>query len=71
MAKSYCYTTKKNGGIYIDCSFDPDFLDLLKSHVPAHSRKYDPDTRQWWVSERYMRQAERDCNAFFENVIEA
>jgi hypothetical protein len=68
--KSYCYITKKKGGMYIDCSYDPDFLEVLKSSVPAHSRKYDPETKQWWVAEKYVRQAERDCNTFYENVIE-
>lgn len=71
MAKTFCYITKKKGGMYIDCSYDPDFLEVLKSSVPSHSRKYDPETKQWWVSDKYSRQAERDCNTFFENVIEA
>lgn len=68
--KSYCYITKKDGGIYIDCSYDSDFLEVLKSSVPASNRKYDQDTKQWWVSDRFARQAERDCRTFFENVIE-
>lgn len=71
MAKSYCYLTKKKGGMYIDCSYDKDFLDLLKAHVPASDRDWNPDIHQWWVSKKYMRQAERVCNTFFENVIEA
>ena len=70
LAKSYCYLTKKKGGMYIDCSYDPDFLEVLKSHVPVSDRGWNPDIHQWWVSEKYMRQAERDCNTFFENVIE-
>ena len=70
MAKSYCYLTKKKGGMYIDCSYDKDFLEVLKSHVPVSDRDWNPDIHQWWVSEKYMRQAERDCNTFFDNVIE-
>jgi len=70
LAKSYCYITKKNGGVIIDCSYDPDFLEVLKANIPASEQRYDPSTKYWWVSERFSKQAIRDCNHFFENVIE-
>jgi hypothetical protein len=75
MPKSYCYITKKRGphggmGIYIDCSYDPDFLEVLKSHVPSNYREYDPINKQWWIDVRYAKQAVRDAKTFFENVME-
>ena len=70
MAKSYCYLTKKKGGMYIDCSYDPDFLEFFKRHIPFTERAWNPDIHQWWVSDKCAAQAERDCRAFFENVIE-
>lgn len=67
---NFCYITPKRGGIYIDCSFDPDFIEAIKAHVPAAERKYDSVTKQWWVSDKYRRQAELDCKSFFEKIIE-
>lgn len=68
--RNHCYLTRKNGGVYIECPYDPDFLEVLKSAVPSSDRKYDPGTKQWWVSDKYRAQAERDYRTFFENVIE-
>ena len=66
---SYCYITKKNNGVYVDCSYDFEFLETLKRHIPFSDRKYDPATKQWWISEKFAAQAARDCASYFENVI--
>ncbi|HBC93610.1 MAG TPA: hypothetical protein DCZ10_12145 [Pelotomaculum sp.] len=68
--KNHCYITKKNGALFIDAPYDQDFIDSLKRHIPAQAHRWDPDTRQWWVDGKYSAQAERDCWAHFENVIE-
>ncbi|HOV80821.1 MAG TPA: hypothetical protein PK728_12080 [Bacillota bacterium] len=70
MKKSHCYITRKHGGIYIDTPYDEDFIEALKRHVPAEHRKWDPDMKTWWISDKYAAQAERDCKAHFENVME-
>ncbi len=70
MPKTYCYITKKHGGIFIDCSYDPDFLEVLKGHVPPNHRRYDPDLKQWWIHELFAKQAIRDAKVFFDNVME-
>ena len=70
MAKSYCYITKKKGGMYIDCSYDKDFLDTFKRLIPIPEREWNPDIYQWWVTKKYAAQAERCCRDFYENVIE-
>lgn len=54
----------------VDCSYDPDFLEVLKGHVPPNHRRYDPDVKQWWIHESFAKQAARDAKTFFENVIE-
>lgn len=68
--KDYCYITKKHGGVYIDSPYDADFLDALKRHIPPEYRQWKPEVKQWWVHEKYARQAEIDARAFFANVIE-
>jgi len=68
--KNTCYLTKKHDGVYFDVPYDADFLDTLKRHVPAGHRKWNPDIKQWWVSDKYAAQAERDCRSFYANVIE-
>jgi hypothetical protein len=65
-----CYLTKKNGGIYIDAPYDEGFLETLKMHVPPQGRSWNPDMKQWFVKDKYANQAERDCRAHFDNVIE-
>lgn len=68
--KSTCYLTKKHGGVYIEAPYDPDFIDALKRHIPASDREWKPCMGQWWVSDKYAAQAERDAKAFYANVIE-
>ena len=70
MAKQYCYLTRKHGGLYIDCSYDEQFVKTLKRRVPYEERNYDPINKTWWVSDKYSKQIERDCRYHFENVIE-
>ena len=71
MAKSYCYLTRKKGGLFLDFSYDPDFIAILKDRVPPKSREYDPSTRQWWIHGDYERQIRIDVKSSFANVIEA
>ena len=68
--ESYYYITPKDGGIYIEFSYDPDFKELLKDRVPARFRKYNPATQTWWVHKDYERQIRVDAKSCFGNVIE-
>lgn len=77
MPNDYCYITKKisdsgyrYSGIYIDCPYNPEFIEIFKQHIPASDRKWMPELKQWWVSEKYAAQAIRDAKAFYENVME-
>jgi len=65
-----CYVTKKHGGIYIDSPYDADFIELLKRHVPQEFRKWNPVMKQWWVHDKYARQAQIDARAVYGDVIE-
>jgi hypothetical protein len=68
--KEYCYVSKKHDGIYLDCSYDPDFLEVFKNRIPAQDRKWHPDIKQWWVSSKWAKQAIRDAQIFFNEIIE-
>jgi hypothetical protein len=68
--KNYCYISKKDKGIYLDCSYDPDFLEVFKSHIPSSERKWFPYNKQWWISDKWAKQTIRDAGIFFDKVIE-
>lgn len=54
----------------MEVPFDEEFLKTFKSHVPSEARTWDPDMKHWIIDEKYAAQAERDCKAHFENIIE-
>ncbi len=56
-ATATCYPT----GVLLAAPYDPvatpELVDALKRRIPAHSRRYLPDSRAWFVSAAYLEQA--------------
>ncbi|MBU7006339.1 hypothetical protein [Phosphitispora fastidiosa] len=68
---NYCYTSEaKDGGLYIEPSYNMEFLQVLKDHIPKEHRRWEPDLRRWYISPQYRRQAMIDVKVFFGKVIE-
>lgn len=68
--QNHCYLTKKNGGVYMEAPYDPEFIADLKRLIPQQFRTWDNDLKHWYVAEKYAAQADRLARAYFENVIE-
>jgi hypothetical protein len=69
--QNHCYISKAQGGsIFLEPTYNMEFNQALKDHVPKEHRRWDPQLRRWWISMEYAQQARIDAKAFFENVIE-
>lgn len=53
--------TRYPGGIRFSSPFDPDWTPAMvaefKRLTPAHLRRYDPDTKEWFIAHAYAPQA--------------
>gem|GEM_PF-4673655 len=68
---SHCYVSEaKDGGLFIEPSYNIAFSQAIKDHIPKERRRWEPDLRRWYISPQYRRQAMIDVKAFFEKVIE-
>ncbi len=70
MPQEFCYITTKPDGIYVETSYNPEFVELIKRHVPWDHRRWDPETKTWWISHEYAAQIRIDATVQFEKVIE-
>ena len=70
LAKAFCYITPKNGGVVVETSYNPGFVELIKRHIPQSSRRWDPANKTWWVGQEYAAQVRIDASTQFDNVVE-
>ena len=43
-----------NPGWRIQFDYDPDLVEALKGQVPHTERKWNPEEKYWWVSDKYL-----------------
>lgn len=60
----------EGGGVRIFSGYHADFLEALKLLVPWGSRKWDPDSKTWWIAEEYAEQATGLFQIFWEDESE-
>lgn len=53
-------------GMYLDCPYNPDFLERMKEVVPEDERKWDGLRKSWWVSDAYLDEVDALVFEFFE-----
>lgn len=46
--------------------FCPDFIEDLKRQIPAHSRRWTPAGKFWWIEAAYVNLAARIAAGYFE-----
>ena len=51
--------------ISIKVPFDEDFLDVLKSRIPASGREWDRDEKLWIITEKHAKKAILLVSEFF------
>lgn len=69
--KIWCYITRQvDGSIYIDSSYDADFVADLNRLVPAADRRWDDEETGWWVNTQYAATAEALARRYYGEVTE-
>jgi hypothetical protein len=53
MSKCTIWYDPKLDGYTLQCSFNPDFVDFIKSQIPASDRAFDPPTKNWKFNKKY------------------
>ena len=56
-------STKRETGWLIQFDYDAELVESLKNAIPHIMREWNPDTKTWWVSEKY----ETALNELFGN----
>lgn len=57
-------------GYQISCPYHPAFLEALKKLIPGSGgmdRTYDPETKQWFISERFFEPTKKLAQAIWPN----
>jgi len=55
-------------GMYLECPYNPDFIEELKRSVPDGERKWDSDRKQWWISDAYLDEVDSLLFHHFEHT---
>jgi hypothetical protein len=53
-------------GMYLECPYDADFIEELKSTVPPDERKWDSVRKQWWISDAWLDEVDALLREHFE-----
>lgn len=55
-------------GMYLECPYRQSFTEDMKRIVPSDERCWDPERKQWWISDSYLDEVDNLVFAHFECV---
>lgn len=55
-------------GCFLRFDYDQGFIEALKASIPFNHRKWDPDSKLWWVDDAHFSTALRLAHRFFDDV---
>jgi len=60
-------SSRGEAGYFISFDYDAELVEQLKKTVPSFLREWNPETKQWWISEL----CEKAINDLFPGFLEA
>ena len=60
-------SSEGKSGFLIEFDYDAYIVDQIKKTIPSSLREWNPDKKQWWISEL----AEKPLNDLFPGFLEA
>ncbi len=54
-------------GMYLDSPYNPEFIEEMKATVPHEDRKWDPEKKEWWISDAWLDEVDALLFQHFES----